>query len=98
MVARQNISLQMRFSPQNLHYFMMNVPASLDTLELLDEDRAKLRALTCPVPDNEPRRIALLQQTRLLDSSPNETCFDKFTHLSALIFNVSLINLCLIIF
>jgi hypothetical protein len=60
----------------------------IDEFELSDEDREKLKLLNCPVPDNEARRIAVLQQTGLLDSSPKEQSFDSFTHLTALMFNV----------
>jgi hypothetical protein len=74
---------------QSLLGNVMNVP-SFDEFDLPDEDREKLKFLACPVPDNEVRRIGILQQTRLLDSSPIESSFDRFTHLASLIFCVSM--------
>lgn len=59
-----------------------------DEFDLPEEDREKLKYLTCPIPENEIKRIGILQQTRLLDSSPMELSFDRFTHLASLIFNV----------
>lgn len=63
---------------------------SLDDFVLPDEDKEKLKYVTVPVPENESKRIGILQQTRLLDSSPNEPSFDRFTHLTSLIFDVSI--------
>lgn len=60
-----------------------------DEFVLPEEDREKLKYLTVPVSEDEAKRIGILQQTRLLDSSPNESSFDRFTHLASLIFNVS---------
>ncbi len=62
----------------------------MDDFVLPEEDKEKLKYLTVPVPENEARRIGVLQQTRLLDSSPNEPSFDRFTHLTSLIYNVRL--------
>lgn len=64
---------------------------SYDEFDLPEEDREKLKYVTCPIPDNEVKRIGILQQTRLLDSSPMEPSFDRFTHLASLVFNVSFI-------
>jgi hypothetical protein len=66
---------------------------SADEYDLSEEDREKLKLVTCPVPESEGRRLAVLHQTRLLDSSPTEDTFDRFTHLSSLIFNVSTLEL-----
>ena len=61
---------------------------SIDEFVLPEEEKEKLKYLTVPVPENEARRIGVLQQTRLLDSSPNEPSFDRFTHLTSLIYEV----------
>ena len=67
----------------------MATPLDLDEYEQIpEEDRTKLKNLTCPIPENEPRRLMYLYQTRLLDSSPNDASFDAFTHLATLIFDV----------
>lgn len=62
--------------------------SSFEDFELAEDEKEKLKFLTCPVPVNENKRIAVLQQTRLMDSSPAEESFDRFTHLATLIFNV----------
>eukprot|EP01032_Pedospumella_encystans_P009234 gene9234-10890_t len=67
----------------------------IDEFVLPEEEKEKLKYLTVPVPENEARRIGVLQQTRLLDSSPNEPSFDRFTHLASLIYEmpISIITL-----
>lgn len=61
---------------------------NFEEFDLAEDEKEKLKLLTCPVPSNEIKRIAILQQTRLLDSSPSEPTFDRFTNLASLMFNV----------
>jgi hypothetical protein len=51
--------------------------------------------LTVPVPENENERIKVLRQTRLLDTDTADPTFDRFTALTARLFDapVALVTL-----
>jgi hypothetical protein len=62
----------------------------VDDYAFTEEEKEILKTITCPIPPNENKRLAVLRQARLLDSSTEDSCYDNCTNLTALIFDVRL--------
>jgi CheY-like chemotaxis protein len=66
-----------------------------ELFDLSDSDRELIAQLTVPVPENENERIKVLRQARLLDTDTADPTFDRFTSLTARLFEapVALVSL-----
>ena len=60
-----------------------------DTNSLSNEDMRALENATGPIPLNEGKRLKILRQSNLLDSTIFDPEFDRFTSLAHHIFEVS---------
>ena len=58
-------------------------------IPLNDEDRRALKSITVPIPINEAKRLKILRQSNLFDSTIFDPEFDRFTSLAHHIFEVS---------
>ena len=62
-------------------------------IPLNDEDVRALESITVPIPRNEAKRLKILRQSNLFDSSIFDPEFDRFTSLAHHIFEVSCLTL-----
>ena len=62
-------------------------------IPLNDEDVRALESIIVPIPRNEGKRLKILRQSNLFDSSIFDPEFDRFTSLAHHIFEVSCLTL-----
>ena len=60
-----------------------------DGYELSEDDLELISSLKVPLSSDEPKRLEVLRETKLVDSNPTDLGFDRISTLASRLFNVS---------
>lgn len=58
------------------------------SVQLTDVDTEKLSKLSVPIPQNEDKRIRVLRESAILDTSQSDESYDRFVHICCRVFKV----------